>query len=104
MGQHSFPNILGAIDGCHIAIEAPIQNPKSYFNRKRFHSIVLQGVCVEDLKFTDISVGWPGRIHDAKVLRNSSLWEVGYQNCENGHYHLIGDAAYPVKDGLIMAI
>ena len=101
MGRHNFSVILGAITGRHIPIQTPIHNPKCYFNRKQFHSIVLQGVCVDDLKFTDVNVGWPGRVHDAKVLRNSSLWDEGFQNCDNGNYHLRGDGAYPLKEWLL---
>ena len=101
MGRHNFPDILGAIDGSHIPIQAPINNPKCYFNRKQFHSIVLQGVCVDDLKFTDVNVGWPGRVHDAKVLRNSSLWDEGFHKCDYGNFHLLGDGAYPLKEWLL---
>ncbi|KAH3749562.1 hypothetical protein DPMN_184063 [Dreissena polymorpha] len=31
----------------------------------------------------DINVGWPGKEHDAKVLRNSSLWESDFQKSDN---------------------
>lgn len=101
MGAYSFPNVLGCIDGCHIPITAPHESPNCYFNRKQFHSVILQGVCVHDLTFTDINVGWPGRVHDAKVLRNSSLWESGFQKSDNGRYHLLGDGAYPLKQWLL---
>lgn len=101
MGNYDFPDIVGAIDGSHIAIEAPSQYANSYFNRKKFHSVVLQAVCLDDLRFTDINVGWPGRVHDAKVLRNSSLWDTGFQKCAHGRYHLLGDAAYPLREWLL---
>lgn len=101
LSANNFPNIVGAIDGCHIPIQAPWENPNAYFNRKKFHSIVLQAVCDADLKFTHINVGWPGRVHDAKVLRNSGLWNTGFVRCENGRYHIIGDAAYPAKEWLL---
>jgi len=97
----NFPNIIGAIDGSHIPIEAPSDNPNAYYNRKKFHSIILQGVCDTDLKFTHVNIGWPGRVHDAKVLRNSELWDYGFEDCDYGHHHLIGDAAYPVKEWLL---
>ena len=100
-GTYSFPGIIGAIDGTHISIEAPSDNPNAYFNRKRFHSVILQGVASYDLKFTNVYVGWPGRVHDAKVLKHSSLWESGYAKCNFGRYHLIGDAAYPVRKWLM---
>lgn len=97
MGAYEFPNGIGAIDGSHIWIEAPHVNPNSYFNRKRFHSVVLQGVCIDNLSFISTDIGWPGKAHDAKVLRRSLLWNNGYRLCYNGHYHLVGDAAYPLR-------
>lgn len=35
MGQYQFPGVIGAIDGTHIPIEAPRENPQAYFNRKK---------------------------------------------------------------------
>lgn len=101
MAASDFPNIIGALDGTHIEIEAPNENPKAYFNRKQYHSIILQAVCTDDLRFTDINIGWPGRVHDAKVLRNSTLWETGFGKCGNGRNHLLGDGAYPLKEWLL---
>lgn len=37
-----FPNVIGAIDGTHIRIEALTQNAADYINRKGYHSIQLQ--------------------------------------------------------------
>ena len=34
----------------------------------------LQVVCDNDMKFTDVYCGWPGAVHDARVLRNSPLF------------------------------
>lgn len=34
-----FPNVIGAIDGTHIRIEAPTENAADYINRKGYHSI-----------------------------------------------------------------
>ncbi len=97
--RKGFPGIVGAIDGSHIAICAPNDNPASYVNRKSFHSLVLQGVCREDMRFIHCSSGYPGSVHDARVLRSSDLWDRGRVLCGNGH--LIGDAAYPVKQWLL---
>ena len=55
--RRRFPNIIGAIDGCHIRISPRKSECNAYYNFKRFHSIHLQAVCTADRKFTDIFVG-----------------------------------------------
>ena len=95
-----FPNTVGAIDGSHIAMKAPAEDQMSYYNRKGFTSIVLQAVCTAKLVFTDIYTGWPGKVHDARVLRNSPLYAQGVRLCGNNH-HLIGDSAYPLLEWLM---
>ena len=49
-----FPNVLGCIDGTHIAIRSPSKDEHLFVNRKSFHSINVQGVCDADLNFTNI--------------------------------------------------
>ena len=78
-----FPNTVGALDGTHIRIQAPRDNSAAYYNRKGFHSIVLQAACQYDMQFPDCYVGWPGSVHDARVLRN--LWEKRLHWCGNAH-------------------
>ena len=56
--------------------------------------MVLQAVCRDDLLFVDVYTGWPGKVHDAKVFRNSPLFEKGPDICLNNG-HLLGDSAYP---------
>ena len=68
-----FPQVVGALDGSHIPIKAPKDDPNEYVNRKSFHSIVLQGVADANGKFLHVSTGYAGSIHDARVLRMSAL-------------------------------
>ncbi|KAK7926068.1 hypothetical protein WMY93_008378 [Mugilogobius chulae] len=106
------PQVAGAIDGTHIGIIAPAEEPADYYNRKNFYSVILQAVVDHRMKFWDINVGWPGKVHDARVLANSSL----YMRGENGTLfpgwierlnnvdvpiHILGDAAYPLLPWLL---
>lgn len=97
MGVHEFPGIIGAIDGSHAQIEPPSENPQAYYNRKRFHSVMLQCMCKDDMQIIHTNIGWPDRVHDARVVKTSDVWETGYQKCEYGRFRLPGDAAYPLK-------
>ena len=69
-----FPQWAGAMDGSNIPIIAPPVHAKDYFNRKCFHSIVLQGVVDHQCKIMDVYIGWPGSVHDARVLANSNVF------------------------------
>ncbi|XP_044010200.1 uncharacterized protein LOC122853852 [Aphidius gifuensis] len=67
--------VIGSIDGCHIRIRRPIENQREYINRKRYSSILLQGVVNSQRLFTDVHIGEPGSMHDARVLRRSLVYE-----------------------------
>ena len=69
----NFPQCLGAIDGTHIPIKAPLVHHADYYNRKCFHSVILQGVCGSQCCFTDVFAGWPGRAHDSRVFGRSQI-------------------------------
>ena len=106
------PNVIGAIDGSHVQIKAPKTCHEDYFNRKQNYSINLQGTVDGTGMFIDISTGWPGSMHDARVLRLSSL----YSKATDGEILsepeksiegiavrplLLGDSAYPLLSWLI---
>jgi len=96
--------VIGAIDGCHIPIKAPRENDSEYINRKGFHSLQLQAVCDGNLMFVDVYCGWPGSVHDARLLRVSPLAinaEINDTEIFNGCY-VIGDQAYPLKTWLMV--
>ena len=93
-----FPNIIGAIDGTHIKIRAPVEDANSYINRKGFHSINLQVACTSCGLFTHCYAGQVGSVHDSRVFRNSPVarfLETPDQYFPNNS-HLIGNAAYGI--------
>ncbi|VEN62190.1 unnamed protein product [Callosobruchus maculatus] len=57
--EKGFPGIIGAIDGCHIKIDKPSNDPDSYINRKGFYSIQMHAVCDHRRKIIDLFVGYP---------------------------------------------
>ena len=102
----------GSIDGCHIPVMPPALNHTDYYNRKGWYSVVLQAVVDHEYLFRDIYVGWPGSIHDACVLVNSTVYKKAANNeilCgENVNIggvdvptFLIGDSAYPLSTWLM---
>ena len=94
----NFYGIVGAVDGCHIPIKAPLEDPVSYVKRKSFPSVLQQGICDHELLFTDIDVGWPGSVHGA---RTSSIAQK-LQNTQPPDKTLVGDNAYPLKMHLMI--
>lgn len=106
------PQCIGAIDGSHIPIIAPQDYHCDYFNRKGWHSIILQGVVDGKGLFWNVFTGLPGSLHDARVLRLSTLWEVASRGNHipastkniagvNVGYYILGDSAYPLQNWLL---
>ena len=49
-----FPCVIGWVDGSHIRILAPTESEPDYVNRKGYHSINVQGICITKVKHVDI--------------------------------------------------
>ena len=69
-----FPQAAGAIDGSHIPIIRPGKSASDYYNRKGYYSIIVQALVDHLGLFMDVCIGWPGKVHDARVFANSSLY------------------------------
>ncbi|XP_034075263.1 protein ALP1-like [Gymnodraco acuticeps] len=71
----AFHRAAGAIHGCHIRIK-PSGNEyhKDCINYKLFLSIQMQAICDSTGRFLDVFIGYPGSVHDARVLRNSPIF------------------------------
>ena len=63
-----FPQYAGVVDGPHIPIVSPTECPAHYFNRKGWHSIIMQGMVDNVGRFTEVYTGWPGRVHRAAII------------------------------------
>ena len=70
-----FLQAAGAIDGSHIPIIRPDESASDYYNRKGYYSIIMQAMVDFRGLFMDVYIGWPGKVHDARVFVNSSLYK-----------------------------
>ena len=106
------PQCAGSIDGSHIPVSPPAMNHTDYYNRKGWYSMLVQAVVDHNHLFRDICIGWPGSVHDARVLANSCLFKrVNSGELLNGEAlqvqgqplqpFLLGDSAYPLLPWLI---
>ena len=109
------PNVVAAIDGSHIPIKAPKENHEDYFNRKHFYSYLVQGIVDSSGLFLSVVTGFPGSLHDSRMLRLSDV----YWAAENEDILMeptldlrgtvirplvVGDSAYPLKTWLLPVI
>ena len=104
---HGFSQCAGVVDGSHIPMMSPVDFPADYYNREGWHSIILQGMVNHVGHFVDVYVGWPGRVHDARVFANSSLFKRGQNGTLLPNWTktisgreiplvVLGDPAYPL--------
>ncbi|KAK8771866.1 hypothetical protein V5799_024894 [Amblyomma americanum] len=95
-----FPNVVGCIDGTYVCMRCPDKVKSTYVNRHDQVSLTMQGICDSRCRFLDVFTGTPSKIHDARVLRLSTVQEELPVVCEN-NYHILGDAAYPIREYMI---
>lgn len=101
----NFPRVAGIVDGSLIQLDAPHENEMSYVDRDGNHSINAMFVCGPNLEFFYASVRWPGSVHDARVLRNSSLarqWNNGWRPFPNAV--ILGDSGYGLQEWLMTPV
>lgn len=69
----NFPNLIGAIDGKHIVIQAPPNTGSLYFSYKKSFSVVLLALISANYKFIAIDVGSYGKNSDGAIFSSSTL-------------------------------
>lgn len=66
-----FPNCIGALDGKRIRVKKPPHSGSSYFNYKKYFSVVLLALTDAHLKFFAVDVGAYGSQGDSRMFRES---------------------------------
>ena len=74
----AIPQVVGTVDATYIEILAPLSESLAPFSRKQKYTINSQAVVGSNLMFLDVLTCFPGSVHDAKMLRESTL----NQKCE----------------------
>ncbi|CAJ1087233.1 putative nuclease HARBI1 [Xyrichtys novacula] len=92
-GHPAFCKVAGSIDGCHVRIVPPGQFGADFFNRKLFHSVQFQAIVDHKGHFLDVHIGFPGSVHDSRVLRCSPVYV--HQLYPPPGWCLLGDGGYP---------
>ncbi len=72
----------------------------AYTCHKKYCAVTLKATCIRSLKFTSVSTGWPGSMHDARVFENSEIGQTPEERLVGTDYHIIGDA-YPLSERLL---
>ncbi|XP_053676469.1 uncharacterized protein LOC128726673 [Anopheles nili] len=103
------PQVIGAIDCLHIAVNQPGNEPTHYVNSKGWTSVIMQAVVDCNGRFLDVSCKHTGHTKDAAVLLESSLYQSMEQleqpSCNIDGVDvipcLLGDHGYPLLPWLI---
>ncbi|KAJ8915379.1 hypothetical protein NQ315_008266 [Exocentrus adspersus] len=98
-------NCWGFIDGTARAICRPTENQENFYSgHKHFHCIKFQSVVCPDGITVSAIGAFPGRRHDAGILRESGLYnqlEENMQFPDGTTYVLYGDQAYGIRELLM---
>jgi hypothetical protein len=68
-----FRDCIGAIDGTHIPVIVPTFELPKYIGRHGYASQNVMAVGYFDMRFTFVITGWPGSVHDTRVLLDTLL-------------------------------
>jgi len=94
------PFCVGAVDGCHIEIEAPKHHARDYICYKARNTIILLAVCDHNGRFRRVEVGYPGANNDAHVFQKTGMHEFLEREClgVQPRTHIVGDAAFELRE------
>ncbi|XP_052271499.1 uncharacterized protein LOC127872210 [Dreissena polymorpha] len=73
MDRWNFPHTLGASDCKHIACKFPPRSGSTYFNYKKYFSVVLLALVDSDYNFVWADIGGRGAASDAQMWNESDL-------------------------------
>ena len=110
----NIPHACGALDGKHIAIRCPGGSGSTYFNYKKFYSVVLLALVDADYKIMWADIGGRGSASGAQIYNESELKEaiedgsIGFpdpdplpNDTENVPYFFLSDDAFGLRPAMM---
>lgn len=97
--EFGFKNCFFAVDGTtHPLAEVPSYDKETFFDRKSRYSLQALVTCDWRKKVINLILGWPGSVHDARVLSTAEY--ISADHSGKGHLYFtgsqygLGDAAF----------
>ena len=59
-------------------------------------------MCDDNLRFLDVFAGYPGSVHDARVFRNSPLYEAIEGGIIHEENHILCDSTYALAPNMMV--
>ncbi|XP_065869897.1 protein ALP1-like [Euphorbia lathyris] len=113
--NHGLPNCCGVIDTTHIVMTLSTVDDSNdaWIDQEKNHSMALQAIVGPDMRFLDVSIGYPGSLSDALVLQYSDFFKLSEERKRlNGkkievkkgtelREYIIGDEGFPLLPWLL---
>lgn len=97
--------VIGAVDVTFIRLKKkPTDRGESFYCRRGFYAVSLQGICDASGQLLDVWCGWPGRAHDSRVFQTSPIFKFIQMNQATAvipHGFLVADSAYTSSEWLV---
>jgi hypothetical protein len=98
-----FEDCVGFIDGSVIVLRyKPQVDGEAYYTRKRVYGINAQAVCDWHRRFTFLSVGQVGSVHDSRAFKSTSRCKKPGTYFSNAKEYMLGDKGYALTNRMIV--
>ena len=90
-----FKDCIGVIDVTHIPVIVPLHEQPKYIGRHGYPSQNVMAVCDFDMRFIFVVTGWPGSVHDSRVLLDTLVtYKEQFPHPPEGINHLHSNAFF----------
>ncbi|KAJ1129151.1 hypothetical protein NDU88_007522 [Pleurodeles waltl] len=101
---HLEPDLMSPIrHPTGIPPDVQVLSEQVYRNRKSYHSMNVQMVCLADQYISQVNAMFPGSVHDAYILANSNIPDMMGQ-LQRHRVWLLGDSGYPNLSWLLTPV